>query len=113
MSFYYALSWYVKTYLFTLRNKSETGALFEEFTMLPFDENEEAEFFYIKRRQNQGRTEGHFNEFYNELDSMLEEYGKAAHERRHSKTAYLPLAVSIPQLVAKVLQLLIYLPMEL
>ena len=79
--------------------------------MLPFDENEEAEFIYHKRRQNQGRTEGHFNEFYNELDSMLEEYGKAAHERRHSQTAYLPLAVSIPQLVAKVLQLLVYLPL--
>ena len=99
--------------MFTLRNKSETGALFEEFTLLPFDQNEEAEFFYVKRRQNQGRTEEHFNEFYNESDSLLEEYGKTAHERRHSQTAYLPLAVSIPQLVAKVLQLLIYLPMEL
>ena len=81
--------------------------------MLPFDENEEAEFFYDKRRQNQGQTEGHFSEFYNELDSMLEVYSKAAHERRHSQTAHLPLAVSIPQLVAKVLQLLVYLPMEL
>ena len=99
--------------MFTLRNKSETDALFEEFTMLPFDENEEAKFFYDKRRQNQGRTEGHFNEFYNKLEIMLEEYGKAAHERRHSQNAYLPLAVAIPQLVAKVLQLLVYLPMEL
>ena len=44
---------------------------------------------------------------------MLEVYSKAAHERRHSQTAHLPLAVSIPQLVAKVLQLLVYLPMEL
>ena len=54
--------------MFTLRNKSETDALFEEFTMLPFYENEKPEFFYVKRWHNQGQNEGHFNGFYNELD---------------------------------------------
>ena len=58
--------------------------LYLKNSLLPFDENEEVEFFYNKRGQNQGRNEGHFSEFYNELMSMLKEYNKAAHERHHS-----------------------------
>ena len=58
--------------------------LYLKNSLLPFDENEEVGFFRNKRRQNQGRTEGHFNEFYNELMSMLKQYGKAAHKRHHS-----------------------------
>ena len=39
---------------------------------------------------------------------MLEEYGKAAEERRCSLVAHMPLAVSVQQLLNKVLRFLIF-----
>ena len=40
-------------------------------------------------------------EFYLELDGMLEEFGKAAKERRASMVAHLPFGVSVPALIEK------------
>ena len=48
-----------------------------------------------------------FTLFYKELDALLEEFGKAAEERRHSQTAHLPIAVSVNQLIEKVLILIV------
>ena len=62
----------------------------------------ESDLIYDQRKTNQGRPEGNFEEFYKELDNLMEEYGKAAEERRHSLVAHMPLAVSIPQLLRKV-----------
>lgn len=54
------------------------------------------------------RPEKNFHEFYKELDALLEEYGKAVEERRQSQTAHLPVAVSVPSLIRKVLELSFY-----
>ena len=43
---------------------------------------------------------------------MLEEYGKAAEERRCSLVAYMPLAVRVQQLLNKVLRFLIFVIFE-
>lgn len=69
---------------------------------MPLDEENPSEYFYDKRRFNEGRPEGNFDQFYKELDSLLEEFGKAADDRRHSSVAYIPSAVSVPQLIRKV-----------
>ena len=68
---------------------------------MPFDEEEEVNFIYDQRKVNEGRQEGNFDKCY-ELDQLLEEFGKAAKERRKSSTAHLPLAVSMHQLIKKV-----------
>jgi len=81
---------------FSCSGKSEVDDLFELFTSFPFDEEEEINFFYDQRNTNQGRPTGDFDEFYEELDRILEEFGKAAEDRRKSLTAHLPLAVSTP-----------------
>ena len=70
---------------------------------MPLGENGEEDFIYDQRKANEGRPEGDFGQFYAELDKLLEEYGKAAEERRKSSTAHMPLAVSVPQLIRKVL----------
>lgn len=69
---------------------------------MPLDEEGESQFFYDERKKNEGRREGEFRDFYDELNNLLEEYGKAAEERRKTDTAHLPLAVSVPQLIRKV-----------
>ena len=56
---------------------------------------------YDKRKSN-GRPEINFETFYKEVDILLEEFGEAAEERRHSQTAHLPVAVSVPNLRLKV-----------
>ena len=43
---------------------------------------------------------------------MLEQYGKAAEERRCSLVAHMPLAVSVQQLLNKVLRFLIFVIFE-
>ena len=43
---------------------------------------------------------------------MLEEYGKTAEERRCSLVAHMPLAVSVQQLLNKVLRFLIFVIFE-
>ena len=86
----------------SFRNKSEIDVYFENFTEIPFDEEKEAALFYDLRKSNSGRPESDFSLFYKELDALLEEFGKAAEERRHSQTAHLPLAVSVKQLIEKV-----------
>ena len=91
----------VAPYLHIHRNKSYVDALFEEFVSFPFDEEEESRLIYDKRKSN-GRPEINFEAFYKELDILLEEFGKAAEERRHSQTAHLPVAVSVPNLRLKV-----------
>ena len=88
-------------YLYIYRNKSDVDALFEEFVSFPFDEEGESGLIYDKRKSN-GRPEINFEAFYKELDILLEEFGKAAEERRHSQTAHLPVAVSVPNLRLKV-----------
>ena len=75
--------------------------LFEEFVSFPFDEEEESRLIYDKRKSN-GRPEINFEAFYKELDILLAEFGKAAEEKRHSQTAYLPVAISVPNLRLKV-----------
>lgn len=69
---------------------------------MPLDEENPSEFFYDQRKFNEGRPEGNFEQFYEELDSLLEEFGKAADDRRHTAVAHIPLAVSVPQLIKKV-----------
>ena len=89
---------------FFARNKSEVDDLFEEYTRVTLDKEEEAEIIYDKRKINSGRPEGNFDTFYKELDQILEEFGKAADERRNSQVAHLPIAVSVPQRISKVLR---------
>ena len=89
---------------FFVRNKSEVDDLFKEYTRVTPHEEEEAEIIYDKRKINSGRPEGNFDTFYKELDQILEEFGKAADERRNSQVAHLPIAVSVPQLISKVLR---------
>ena len=91
---------------FFARNKSEVDDLFEEYTRVTLDKEEEAEIIYDKRKINSGRPEGNFDTFYKELDQILEEFGKAADERRNSQVVHLPIAVSVPQLISKVLRYL-------
>jgi len=67
---------------FSCSGKSEVDDLFELFTSFPFDEEEEINFFYDQRNTNQGRPTGDFDEFYEELDRILEEFGKAAEESK-------------------------------
>ena len=91
-------------HLFFARNKSEVDDLFGEHTRVTLDEEEEAEIIYDKRKINSGRPEGNFDTFYKELDQILEEFSKGANERRNSQVAHLLIAVSVPQLLSKVLR---------
>ena len=84
------------------RNKSDVDDLFELYTQIPFNEDDECQIIYDERKANGGRPEGDFSIFYKELDALLEEFGKAAEERRESDATHLPLAVSVPQLIRKV-----------
>ena len=55
-----------------------------------------------KRELNQGRK-SNFEAFWKEVDMLLEEYGKAVHERRHGPdVAHMPFAISIPDLIKQV-----------
>lgn len=85
-----------------IMGRAEIDSAFELYTSMPFDEEEEISYVYDQRKHNEGRPEGNFEVFYNELDKMLEEYGKAAEERRQTSVAHLPLAVSVRQLIEKV-----------
>ena len=98
---YLAIDYWIAPYLYIQRNKSDVDALFEEFVSFPFDEEGESRLIYDKHKSN-GRPEINFEAFYKELDILLEEFGKAAEERRHSQTAHLPVAVSVPNLRLKV-----------
>ena len=91
-------------FTFFARNKSEVDDLFEEYTKVTLGEEEEAGIIYDERKINSGRPEGNFDTFYKELDQILEEFGKAADKRRNSQVAHLPIAVSVPQLISKVLR---------
>ena len=86
--------------------------MYEEFIALPFNEEEGSKLIYDQRKLNPGRLEGDFLIFYSELDTMLEEYGETAEERRCSLVAHMPLAVSVQQLLRKVLRLLIFVIFE-
>lgn len=85
-----------------LRERSKVDDIYEQYTSMPVDEDEESDIVYDERIKNLGRPESNFNEFYQELDRMLEEYGKAAEERRQTETTHVPLAASVPQLINKV-----------
>ena len=87
----------IKNHIF--RNRSVVDDLFELYTQIPIDEDDE--FFYDERKANEGRPEGNFSSFYEELDNVLEEFGKAANERRNTQSTHLPLAVSVPNLIKK------------
>ena len=63
------------------------------------DEGDECEVILDENCSNEGRPEGNF---YQQLDFRLEEYGKAAEERRKKELAHVPVAVSIPQLIKTV-----------
>ena len=69
---------------------------------IPLKEKEGIELVYDARKKNSGRPEGGFTNFYKELDGLLEEYGKAAEERRKYQVAHLPSATSVSQLIRKV-----------
>lgn len=69
---------------------------------LSLDEEGVSSFFYDERKKN-GHIEGNFPDFYEELDRLLEDYGNAGEERRKIATAYLPLTVSVTQLIRKLL----------
>ncbi len=86
----------------SFRSKSIVDDLFERYMCLPVDEDEAANIIYEQRKLNLGRPKGQFELFYAELDSMLEEFGRAAKEMRASMAAHLPFAVSIPVLIQKV-----------
>ena len=79
----------------------DVDTLFEEFVSFPFDEEGESRLIYDKRKSN-GRPEINFEAFYKELDILLKEFGKSAEERRQSQAAYLPVAISVPNLRLKV-----------
>ena len=66
---------------------------------MPLDEGGECKVIFDERRNNEGRPEENFEKFYQELDFMLEEYGKAAEERRKKEVAHVPVVLSIPQLI--------------
>lgn len=89
-------------FLFSLSDKSRIDSLFEIYSSMPLGEEGEENFIYDQRKTNEGRPEGDFSQFYEELDKLLEEFGKAAEERRKSAVAHMPLAVSVPQLIRKV-----------
>ena len=55
-----------------------------------------------KREVNAGRPE-QLTAFWTELDKVLEEYGKAVDDRRHSPdVAHMPIAISVPDLIQQV-----------
>jgi len=85
------------------RNKSEIDDLFNLYTSIPLHEAGESDIIYYQRSINKGRPEGDFSDFYKALDELLEEFGKAAEERRNSQSTHLPFAASVPQLIKKVL----------
>ena len=43
-----------------------------------------------------------FDEFWNEIEILFNEYQTAVQERRHGSTAYLPFAISIRELVERI-----------
>ena len=80
LTIYKPVSWEL-FFTFFVRNKFEVNDLFEEYTRVTLEEEEETEIIYDKRKINSGRPEGNFDTFYKELDQILEEFGKAADER--------------------------------
>ena len=87
---------------FNTRSKGTIDDMFEQFMELPDDGREKAQIIYDLRAKNKGNTNESFEIFYTELDAMLEEFGKAAEERRASMAAHLPFAVSVPDMIRKV-----------
>ena len=83
--------------LFFVRNKFEVDDLFEEYTGVTLDEDEEAEITYDKHKINSGRQEGGFDTFYKELDQILDQI-------QNSQVVHLPITVSVSQLISKVLR---------
>ena len=88
--------------LFSVRRKQEIDNNFEELASFPFDKSDQVEMIYDHRKNNPGRPEESFDVFWQEMNMMLEEYGKAAEERRKFHVAHLPVAVSVRQLIKKV-----------
>ena len=80
---YSLINYWIAPYLYIHRNKSDVDAVFQEFVSFPFNEEGESRLIYDKRKSN-GKPEINFEVFYKELDILLEEFGKAAEERRHS-----------------------------
>lgn len=70
--------------------------------ILPEDRKERSERVYNYRVKNARPIEERFEEFYLELDGMLEEFGKAAEEKQASMVAHVHFAVSVPALIEKV-----------
>ena len=71
--------------------------LFEIYTRIPLDEEED--FIYDDRVQNEGRPEGDFKVFYEELDKLLGHFVKAAEERRKAELTHFSITVSVQQLI--------------
>lgn len=82
-------------YLF--RSQSSIDDLFENYISLPNDGKEAAEIIYDHRSYSGRKSNEEFTPFYNEFDSMLEEFGKAAEERRNSMVAHLPFCFFCPR----------------
>ena len=84
------------TYCFTIclliRSKSDIDIIFQQYIILPEDGNKRSELVYDHRVKNARPIEEWFEEFYLELDGMLEKFGKAAEERRASMVVHLPFA---------------------
>ena len=83
-------------------NKRAIDDVLEQHLAIPLDEKKGFELVYDASEKNSGRPEGDFTNFYKELDGLLEEYGKAAEERRKYQVAHLPSATSVSQLIRKV-----------
>ena len=86
-----ASSFFLVVSFFFASNKRAIDDVFEQHLAIPLDEKEGSELVYDARKTNSRRPEGDFTNFYKELDGLLEEYGKAAEERRKYQVAHLPL----------------------
>ena len=96
-----ASSFFSASFFFS-SNKRAIDDVLEQHLAIPLDEKEWIELVYDACKKNSGGPEGDFTNFYKELDGLLEEYGKAAEERRKYQVAHLPLATSVSQLIKKV-----------
>lgn len=91
-----------------VRSRTTTDELFTQYMALPDDGEENAAIFYDLRGASGRSNDESFEIFYNKLDSMLEEFGKAAEERRHGLATHMPFAVSVPEMTRKVILLFIF-----
>ena len=105
--------------------KSSTAVLHDIYhelsgnTIAPLNENErlmqeritkfilnsdDPEIIIDLRKTNGHKEHFNFDEFWDEINNLFEEYQTAIHERRHGTYHYLPFAISIRELIEQVKQ---------